>query len=103
MYTLKSIAQRGTLLGAAAALLLAAIAPAVPASADALNPLTERSLTLSSGSPGWSNKDGSGNDTYAQPNSGANGKQTGNTFAFRVSSTASMKGLTFQYCTTSAW
>lgn len=102
MYTLKSIAQRGTLLGAAAALLLAAIAPAVPASADALNPLTERSLTLSSGSPGWSYKDGSGNDTYAQPNSGANGKQTGNTFAFRVSSTATLKGLTFQYCTTSA-
>lgn len=102
MYTLKSIAQRGTLLGAAAALLLAAVVPAVPASADALNPLTERSLTLSSGSPGWSNKDGSGNDTYAQPNSGANGKQTGNTFAFRVSSGATLKGLTFQYCTTSA-
>ncbi|MEO5950604.1 MAG: hypothetical protein ABIQ04_04105 [Candidatus Saccharimonadales bacterium] len=99
MYTLKSIAQRGTLMGAAAALVLAAVVPSTAVFADALNPLTNRSLTLSSSSPGWSYKDGSGNATYAQPNSGANGRQTGNTFAFNVSSGASIKAMTFQYCT----
>lgn len=79
------------------------------ASADALNPLTDRSLTLSSSAPGWDYTDGSGNTTYAPPNSGANGKQTGNTFDFKVStnSTSSgtnipIKGMTLQYCTTSA-
>ena len=102
MYKLKSIARRGTLLGTAFALIAAAVVPAAPAFADALNPLTERSLTLSSGSPGWSFLDGSGNATYAPPNSGANGQKTGNTFSFRVSSTATVKALTFQYCTTSA-
>ena len=102
MYTLKSIARRGTLFGTVFALLAAVFVPAAPAFADALNPLTERSLTLSSGSPGWSYTDGSGNGTYAPPNSGANGQKTGNTFAFRVSSTTDIKGMTFQYCTTSA-
>lgn len=105
MYTLKSIGQRGSLLGAAAALVVAAVMPVTSVFADALNPLTNRSLTLSSSSPGWSYTDGSGNATYAQPNSGANGKQTGNTFAFNVSSdnTATpAKAFTFQYCTHSA-
>lgn len=102
MYKLKSIARRGTLLGTAFALVVAAVVPAAPAFADALNPLTERSLTLSSGSPGWSYLDGSGNATYAPPNSGANGQKTGNTFSFRVSSTATLEAFTFQYCTTSA-
>lgn len=106
IYSLKSIAQRGMMLSAAFALVLSsvlsAVLPATSAFADALNPLTERSLTLSSGSPGWSYTDGSGNSTYAPPNSGANGNKTGNTFSFRVSSTAGVKGLTFQYCTTSA-
>ncbi|MDB5160547.1 MAG: hypothetical protein JWO99_810 [Candidatus Saccharibacteria bacterium] len=99
---LKSIVRRGTMLGAALAVVAAAIAPASLTFADALNPLTNRSLTLSSSSPGWDFKDGSGNATYAQPNSGANGKQTGNTFSFNVSSTATIKAFTFQYCTTSA-
>lgn len=102
MYTLKSIAQRGTTLGAAMALALGAVIPAIlPATtayADALNPLTERSLALSSSSPGWSFKDGSNNSTYAPPNSGANGKQTGNTYSFKVSSAANVKAMTFQYC-----
>lgn len=102
MYTLKSVARRGTLLGAAFALVAAAVLPATYASADALNPLTERSLTLSSSSPGWSYTDGSGNTTYAPPNSGANGQKTGNYFDFKVSSTATVKALSFQYCTTSA-
>ncbi|MFA5172701.1 MAG: hypothetical protein WC426_14155, partial [Sulfuriferula sp.] len=109
MYTLKSIARRASSLGAAVAVLTAAIIPAIPAYADALNPLTDRSLSLSSSSPGWDYKDGSGNATYAPPNSGANGKKTGNTFDFKVStdSTASgtnapVKAMTFQYCTTSA-
>lgn len=106
MYTLKSIARRGTPLAAVIAIVAAAILPASAAFADALNPLTERSLTLSSSSPGWSFKDGSGNATYAAPNSGANGKQTGETFSFKVStdSTTSpaLKAFTFQYCTTSA-
>lgn len=101
-YTLKSVARRGTMLAAAFVVAGAAILPATSASADALNPLTERSLTLSSGSPGWSYTDGSGNATYAPPNSGANGKKTGNTFSFKVSSTATVKAFTFQYCTKSA-
>jgi hypothetical protein len=104
-YTLKSIAQRGMMLGAAFALLAASVLPAASAFADALNPLTDRSLTLSSGSPGWSYLDGSGNATYAPPNSGANGQKTGNTFDFRVSTDSTgtpVKAFTFQYCTTPA-
>lgn len=100
--TLKTFAQRGVLFGSAATLVVALFAPATFVFADALNPLTERSLTLSSGSPGWAFTDGSGNPTYAPPNSGANGQKTGNTFAFRVSSTANVKGFSFQYCTASA-
>ena len=102
MYTLKSVARRGTLLGAAFTLAVATVLPATYASADALNPLTERSLTLSSSSPGWSHTDGSGNSTYAPPNSGANGFKTGNYFDFKVSSNDTVKTLSFQYCTTSA-
>lgn len=83
------------------------IAPSV-AAADALNPLTDRSLTLSSSSPGWSYTDGSDNpwdescfdstaktslltdcdpgySPYGSPNSGANGQKTGETFSFNVS------------------
>jgi hypothetical protein len=102
---LKSIVRRGTMFGAVFAVVAAALAPASLSFADALNPLTERSLTLSSSSPGWDYKDGSGNALYAPPNSGANGKKTGNTFAFKVSSdstTTKMKAMTFQYCTLSA-
>jgi hypothetical protein len=107
MYTLKSIARRGTTLGMAFALLAATVVPSLPVYADALNPLTDRSLTLSSSAPGWDNTDGSGNATYAPPNSGANGQKTGNTFSFKVSSdtnTGSRKveAMTFQYCTTPA-
>lgn len=102
MYTLKSVARRGTLLGAAFTLVVAAVLPAQYAAADALNPLTERSLTLSSSSPGWSYTDGSGNSTYAPPNSGANGQKTGNYFSFKTSSAATVKSFSFQYCTTSA-
>lgn len=106
IYSLKSIARRSTSFGAALALIVSsvgsAVLPMVSVYADALNPLTDRSLTLSSGSPGWSFTDGSGNATYAPPNSGANGQKTGNTFAFKVSSTATVKAFTFQYCTFSA-
>lgn len=107
-YTLKSIVRRGGLLAAAFALFAAAVIPAASTYADALNPLTDRSLTLSSSSPGWDYKDGSGNDTYAQPNSGANGQKTGNTFEFKVSTNSSaggaklVQGFSFQYCTASA-
>jgi len=105
MYTLKSIVRRGTPLGAALAIVAAAVFPATSVFADTLNPLTNRSLTLSSSAPGWSNTDGSGNTTYAPPNSGANGQKTGNTFSFDVSSNSSstpIKTMSFQYCTTSA-
>jgi len=101
-YTFKSIARRGTSLAAVVALVATTVLPSGVAFADALNPLTERSLTLSSGSPGWSYLDASGNATYAPPNSGANGRKTGNTFGFRVSSDATVRGFSFQYCTTSA-
>jgi len=107
-YNLKSVLRRGSMLVAAFIVAGAAILPAASVSADELNPLTDRSLSLSSSSPGWDYKDGSGNTTYAVPNSGANGKQTGNTFAFKVSSDTTgapadyIKSITFQYCTKSA-
>lgn len=104
-YTLKSVIRRGSLMAAAFVVAVSAFLPATSASADALNPLTDRSLSLSSSAPGWDFKDGSGNETYAAPNSGANGKQTGNTFSFKVSTNSSstpVKALTFQYCTAPA-
>jgi len=105
-YNLKSAFRRGSMLVAAFVVAGATILPATSASADELNPLTDRSLTLSSGSPGWAFTDGSGNSTYAPPNSGANGQKTGNTFEFKVSTdtttSRTIKGITFQYCTVSA-
>jgi len=111
MYTLKSIFKRGALLSAAGAMLVAAILPASAAFADALNPLTERSLMLSSSAPGFVDTDGSGN-SFAAPNatggnfapagSGPNGKKTGETFVFKVSSSADIYGFDLQYCTKAA-
>lgn len=121
MYTLKSIVRRGTLFGASAALVAAAVIPAASAFADTLNPLTERSLLLSSSAPGWQDTDGSGYrtglgseggnpaqgfngtpDTYAPAGSGPNGKKTGETFKFKTSTPGVIKAFTFQYCTTAA-
>lgn len=102
MYTLKSIVRRGSALGGAVAMLVATIVPSASVFADALNPLTDRSLALSSSSPGWSHTDGSQNATYAPPNSGANGQKTGNTFSFKTSTAAAIKAFTFQYCTSPA-
>ena len=119
-FTLKSIVQRGSLLVAVAGLVTASIAPA--AFADALNPLTERSLLLSSSAPGWQDTDGSGYSTaspnpgangnpgdpgyvagtYAPAGSGANGRKTGETFSFRISTAATagapIHGFSLQYC-----
>lgn len=118
MYTLKSIAQRGALFGSAAVMVAAVIVPAASVFADALNPLTERSLLLSSSAPGFQDTDGSGNsetnpnawnggENYAPAGSGPNGKKTGETFTFRVStdsdaSSTPIKGISFQYCTQAA-
>jgi len=105
MYTLKSIFKRGALLSAAGAMLVAAILPASAAFADELNPLTDRSLLLSSSAPGFTNTDGSGNPTFAQPGSGPNGQKTGQTFSFKVSTpgaTKAIKAFTLQYCTGAA-
>jgi hypothetical protein len=108
MYKLNIAAKRSSALLGAVGLLVGVGASAMPAfvSADSLNPLTDRSLSLSSSSPGWSYVDGSGNSTYAPPNSGANGLKTGNTFSFKVSTdshtTNAVKAFTFQYCTTAA-
>jgi hypothetical protein len=104
MYKLKSVAQRAASFTAAVSMLAGIGSGVLPAlaSADALNPLTERTLTLSSSSPGWSFTDGSGNSRYAGPNTGANGQKTGNTFTFRTSSDKTIQALTFQYCTASA-
>jgi hypothetical protein len=105
MYKLKQMAKRGSALAGAVSLLAGIGTSALPAlaSADTLNPLTERSLTLSSSSPGWSYLDGSGNTTYAPPNSGANGQKTGNRYTFRMSSDGkTVKAMTFQFCTTPA-
>lgn len=104
-YNLKSVLRRGSMFTAALVVAGAAILPVTSASADALNPLTDRSLTLSSSAPGWDYLDGSGNTTYAAPNSGANGRQTGNTFAFKVSSDSTssiLDSITFKYCTSAA-
>lgn len=116
MYKLKQAMKRGSALAGAVSLLAGISTSALPSlvSADDLNPLTERSLTLSSSSPGWANTDGSGNSTYAPPNSGANGQKTGNYFSFKVSTNSAadadadgnpdnpIKAITFQYCTKSA-
>ncbi len=106
-YKLRSVVRRGSMLGAAFVVAAAAFLPVTSTYADALNPLTDRSLTLSSGSPGWAFTDGSGNATYAPPNSGANGQKTGNTFSFKVSTDTTgvgdkVEAITFQYCTKSA-
>ncbi|RYF29238.1 MAG: hypothetical protein EOO17_02075 [Chloroflexi bacterium] len=118
MYTLKSIARRSVTLGAAFAIVASTIVPAASVFADELNPLTERSLLLSSSAPGFQDTDGSGNSTanpsadpnngtYAPAGSGPNGKKTGQTFSFRVSSDSTVAGnevkaMTFQYCTKAA-
>jgi len=112
---LTSIARRSSMLGVAVAVLAAAIIPAV-AYADALNPLTERSLLLSSSAPGFQDTDGSGNSTdnqnavnenYAAAGTGPNGKKTGQTFSFKVSTDSTVAGkeikaFTLQYCTNAA-
>lgn len=126
MYTLKSIVQRGALLGAAGALVVATFAPSAVVLANSLTPLTERSLLLSSSAPGYVNTDGSGytsqsgsnpnpggdgvvGDTgtsvpysYAPAGSGPNGMKTGEKFTFTVSTTDTVQGFSFQYCTTAA-
>ena len=115
MYTLTSIARRSTTLGVAVALLAATILPSAVAFADALNPLTDRSLLLSSSAPGFQDTDGAGNsetspnaigENYAPAGSGPNGKKSGETFSFKVSSDSSagrdIRGFTLQYCTSAA-
>lgn len=120
MYTLKSIVQRGTLFGASAALVVAVVAPAISVFAQALNPLTERSLLLTSSAPGFQDSDGAGYSEaspnpvgdggvtipnhYAPAGSGANGKKTGQTFTFKTSTlpSATVKGFSLQYCTSAA-
>jgi hypothetical protein len=116
MYTLKSIARRGTPLAAVFAIVAATLMPAAAAFADSLNPLTERSLMLSSSAPGFTDTDGSGNsegapnaigENYAPAGSGPNGKKTGETFSFKVSTDNSqpgkaIKAFTLQYCTGAA-
>jgi len=111
MYTLKSIARRGSIFGVAAAVVAVSVIPSSAVFADALNPLTERSLMLSSSAPGFIDTDGSGNsnaapnainENYAPAGSGPNGKKTGETFTFKVSTTANIKGFSMQYCTTAA-
>jgi hypothetical protein len=104
MKTLKNAVQRGFAFAAASTMLGAVITSAMPAltSADALNPLTERSLTLSSSSPGFHYLDGSGNSTYAAPGTGNNGQKTSETFSYKMSSDTTsnpIKAITFQYCT----
>jgi hypothetical protein len=110
-HTLKSVVKRGTMFGAVFALVAATLLPSVSVYADALNPLTERSLMLSSSAPGFTDTDGSGNsagspnsvgENYAPAGSGPNGKKTGQTYSFKVSSEATIKAFTFQYCTTAA-
>jgi len=113
---LKSMTRRGMMFGAAFAVFAATVIPATSAFADSLNPLTERSLLLSSSAPGFQDSDGSGNTegapnavgtNYAPPGSGPNGKKTGQTFSFKVSTDSTsggpaVKAFTLQYCTSAA-
>lgn len=113
-HTLKSVVQRGSMLGAVLAIVVATVLPAGSAFADALNPLTERSLMLSSSAPGYVNTDGAGNaegalnsvgEEYAPPGSGPNGRKSGESFSFKVSSDSTstpIKAFTLQYCTSAA-
>jgi hypothetical protein len=110
LYKLKSALRRSAFFAAAVAMLGSGVGAVLPhmASADALNPLTERTLLLSSSSPGYHYFDGAGNTgtgAYAPPNSGPNGQKTGETFTFKTSSNSganAVKAFTFQYCTTAA-
>lgn len=105
MYKLKKLAQRSFAFATAVGFFGVTLGTALPAVtfADALNPLTERTLMLSSSSPGWLYTDGSGNATYAPPGSGPNGQKTSETFSFRVSTGGvALEGFSFQYCTTAA-
>lgn len=115
MYTLKSIVRRGTPMAAIFAIVAATVLPSAAVFADALNPLTERSLLLSSSAPGYVDTDGSGNsegqlnangEEYAPPGSGPNGTKTGETFSFKVSTDSSttnaIKAFTLQYCNEAA-
>jgi hypothetical protein len=126
MYEIKNLLRRASSFAGAVsfiAVLCVSLVPPGTISADALNPLTQRSLTLSSSSPGWSYTDGSGDpwdiscytstcapgySPYASPNSGANGQKTGESFSYRVSTDSSaggahtVNGISLQYCTTSA-
>lgn len=116
MNVLKTIIKKGSLLVATAALVASSVLPASFAHADALNPLTERSLLLTSSAPGWQNTDGAGNsednpnaipEYYAPPGSGPNGRKTGETFTFNVSTdslaaSTPLKAISLQYCTSAA-
>jgi hypothetical protein len=105
MYTLKSIFKQGTVLGVVAAMVVATVVPSASVLADALNPLTERSLLLSSSAPGYQNSDGSNNPetVYSPPGSGPNGQKTGETFSFNISTPGvAIHELSFQYCVEAA-
>jgi len=120
MYALKSIVRRGKPLAAVFAIVASAVLPSAAVFADGLNPLTERSLLLSSSAPGFMDSDGAGNsesdpnaynggEYYSPPGSGPNGKKNGETFTFRVSTNSSstgtnepIKSFSLQYCTTAA-
>jgi hypothetical protein len=111
VYKIKSTLGRAVAFASAVGMLGGLVSAALPgiAAADAYNPLTERSLMLSSSSPGWAYTDGSGNSgtTFSQPGSGANGLKTEETFSFKVSTDSSgagpnIKAMTLQYCTTPA-
>ena len=104
MNRLRTVARRSISFVPAFVLVCASLGSVAPAYANSSSPLTQRSLTLSSSSPGWDYLDGSGNPT--PPNSGTNGQKTGDSFSFTVgtdsSSTNTVKALTFQYCLTAA-
>ena len=118
MYKLKTAARRSAMLGLTASFLVATLAPSIAVFAQSsLTPLTERSLLLSSSAPGFVDTDGSGYSTgspnpaanppgtptsYAPAGSGPNGKKSGQTFSFRLSTGGTHKGFSFQYCTSAA-
>lgn len=102
MIHIKNVLNRVTPLGAAGALLVSAAIPAITLSRIAsADPLTERSLRVSSTIP---NDDVTAPDgtTYSSLPAGdpRNGAKVDHTYTFKVATTGNIQGFTIEYCET---
>ncbi len=107
MHKLRDVTRRSSLLLLAAAFLtswLTTIPVVVSADQFFTSEFANRTLLLSSSSPGWAFTDGAGNTTNAPPGSGANGQKTSEEFTFNTNTDKDTAGqninaFTLQYCT----